>query len=235
MHEITEPTLDKYGYEVHPAFGMIRASRMSVGGAGQGAVLFDSDIKHGHTVRLTISRASRKRDLHTDWNHPGQELIEVEMSEAQWASFVSSMNTTGVPCTLRRTENEHDVPGLAYAPRLAQSMQEVKDAAAKTFGRIREARDAYEQAIADKAGAKVIKEARSKLHYAIENAGSNLTFASKMLVEHTENVVQRARADIEAQVYQHAARLGLTQAEAQGLVELPVLEGEVAAIEPAQQ
>lgn len=234
MHEPTPPSTDQHGDEVHPAFGMIRAARLSVGGGpGSGAVLFDSDIKHGHTVRIQINRASRGRDLHHDWIHPGKELIEVEMSEAQWASFVSSMNTSGVPCTLRRTESEWDVPGLDYAPRLAQSMAEVKNAARDTFGAIREARDAYEKAIADKAGAKVIKEARSRLHYAIENSGSNLTFAAKTLVEHTENVVQRARADIEAMVAQEAQRLGLTAAEAQGLVELPVLEGETLETLPA--
>lgn len=223
-HPATPPTTDKYGSEVHPAFGMISASRMSVGG---GAVLFDSDIKHGHTVRITVQRASRKRDLNHDWIHGGgPDLIEVEMSEAQWASFVSSMNTSGVPCTIRATETDHNVPGLEYAPRLATSMQEVKGAAAKTFGEIRAARDAYEQALADKAPAKERNEKLRTLHYAIENAGSNLTFAARTLVEHTENVVQKARADVEAMVAAEAHRLGLTAGEAAGLVELPILEGE---------
>jgi hypothetical protein len=228
---ITEPTTDEYGAEVHPAFGMIQASRVSVGGGpGSGAVLFDSDIKHGHTVRVRIHRAIRRRDLSTDWIHPGQELIEVEMSEAQWAGFVSSMNTSGVPCTLRRTENEVAVPNLDYDPRLAHSMQEVKGAAVKAFGRIREAMQDYEEAVAQKLGAKIIKERQRNLHYAIENSGANMTFAAKQLVEHTENVVQKARSDIEAMVQAEAARLGLTAGQAQGLLELPVLEGEEPAL-----
>jgi hypothetical protein len=234
MRETTEPTLDKYGAEEHPAFGMIRASRTTVvGGAGSGAVLFDSDIKHGHTVRIVIERATRKRDLNSDWIHGGNELIEVELSEAQWASFVSSMNTTGVPCTLRRTETDLQVPGLPYAPRLAESMAEVKGAAVAAFGKIREALLAYEQAVAEKAGAKAVREARNRLHYAVENSGANMTFAAKTLVEHTENAVQRARADIEAMVAQEAARLGLDSGQAQGLLELPVLDGEeVPALDP---
>jgi hypothetical protein len=234
MRETTQPTLDKYGAEEHPAFGMIRASRTTVGGGpGAGAVLFDSDIKHGHTVRIVIERATRKRDLNHDWIHGGQELVEIEMSEAQWASFVSSMNTSGVPCTLRRTETDIQVPGLPYAPRLAESMAEVKNAAVETFGKIRAARDDYEQAVAEKAGAKVIKEKLRTLHYAIENSGANMTFAAKTLAEHAENVVQKARADIEAMVYQQAALLGLTGEQAQGLLELPVLDGEeVLALDP---
>lgn len=227
QRHIEPPTHDKYGNEVHPAFGMISAGRVSIGGGpGSGSVLFQSDIKHGHTVRITISRATRKRDLNHDWVHSGQELIEVELSEAQWASFVSSMNTSGVPCTLRRTENDVFVPGLEYQPRLAESMGEVKDAAVKAFGGIREAMQAYEKAIEEKAGAKTIKEARRKLHYAIEHSGANMHFAAKSLVEHTENVVQKARADIEAMVFQEAARLGLEPGQAP-LLELPVLAGEV--------
>jgi hypothetical protein len=173
-----------------------------------------------------VSRATRNRDLNHDYVHPGRELIEVEMSEAQWASFVSSMNTSGVPCTLRRTESEVFVPELPYQPRLAESMREVKDAAVKVFGEIREARDAYEKALADKVPAKERKAALERLHYAIENSGANMTFAAKQLVEHTENVVQKARSDIEAMVQAEAARLGLTAGQAQGLLELPVLEGE---------
>jgi hypothetical protein len=223
QRENVPPTINKYGDEVHPAFGMISAGRMS---STPGQVLFQSDIKHQHTVRITINRASRKRDLNMDWVHPKNELIEVELSEAQWASFVSSMNTTGVPCTIRRTEDEVSVPGLDYDPRLAHSMREVKDAAAKTFGKIREAMQAYEKALADKAPAKERNEKLRALHFAIENSGANMTFAAKTLVEHTENVVQRARADIEAMVAAEATRLGLEAGQARTLLELPAMPGE---------
>jgi hypothetical protein len=230
QRQITEPTINEYGAEVHPAFGHITANRVSYG--PQGAVLFQSDIKHGQTVRVTISGATRRRDNNHDYVHDnGKALVEVEMSEAQWASFVSSMNTSGVPCTIRRTETDWAIPELSYDPRLAHSMGEVKGAAVKAFGGIREARDAYEEAIARKAGAKEIKELRRNLHYAIENSGANMHFAAKVLVEHTENVVQKARADLEAMVLAKATELGLTAAQAQGLLELPVLEGEVQAIE----
>jgi hypothetical protein len=228
QRETVPPTTDSYGSEVHPAFGQISASRMTVGGGpGAGAVLFDSDLKHQHTVRITVQRAVRKRNLNQDWIHEtGPDLIEVELSEAQWASFVSSMNTSGVPCTIRATETDHRVPELPYDPRLAHSMAEVKGAAVATFGKIREARDAYEKALEEKAPAKVRNEALRALHYAIENSGASLTFAAKTLVEHTENVVQRARADIEAMVAAEATRLGLEAGQASGLLELPALPGE---------
>jgi len=233
QRQITEPTINEYGAEVHPAFGHITANRVSYGGGNTaGAVLFQSDIRHRQTVRITISGATRRRDNNHDYVHDnGKPLMEVEMSEAQWASFVSSMNTSGVPCTVRRTETDWAIPELAYDPRLAHSMGEVKGAAVKAFGGIREAMQAYQEAIDQKLGAKEIKERLRTLNSRIENSGANMHFAAKTLVEHTENVVQKARADIEAMVLAKATELGLDPAQAKGLLELPVLEGEVQAIE----
>jgi hypothetical protein len=225
--DTAKPTVDKYGSDTHPAFGQISASRLSNSPPGQ--VLFDSDIRHSHTVRITVQRATRKRDLNHDWIHgSGRELIEVELSEAQWASFVSSMNTTGVPCTIRATESDWNVPGLPYDPRLAHSMAEVRDAADKTFGKIKAALADYEAAFEAKAGVKVLREKLRTLHSAVEHTGSNLDFAAKSLNEHAENVVQRARADIEAMVYHESQRLGLTAGEAEHLLELPAMPGEEA-------
>lgn len=198
--EITEPTLNEHGAQTHPSWAMIGASRVSTG--PQGAVLFDSDIRHQHSVVVRISTASRKRDLNRDWLHPEREFVEVEMSEAQWASFVSSMNVgSGVPCTIRRRENDYAVPGAPFAPRLQESMDEVRDAAAHAAEKVAEAFAAYE---AHKTAAN-----RNTLKYAIENMPANITFAAKSLSEHAENVVQRARADIEAMVVTKAQQLGI--------------------------
>jgi hypothetical protein len=226
QRETAPPTINAQGDEEHPAFGQIHAHRVS---STPGVTLFDSDIKHGNSVRITINRAVRKRELSQDWIFGRDELIEVELSEAQWAGFVSSMNTSGVPCTIRRTETDWNIPELEYDPRLAHSMGEVKGAAVKTFGKIREALADYEKAVAEKAGAKIIKEKLRVLHFAVENSGANMHFAAKVLVEHTENVVQKARADIEAMVTQKAVQLGLTAGQAEGLLELPAMPGEVSA------
>src|SRR4051812_4593225 len=136
--EIVQPTVNEHGAERHPAWAMIGASRVQNGGPG--ATLFDSDIRHQHTVRVSISTASRRRDLNRDWLHAEREFVEVEMSEAQWASFVSSMNVgNGVPCTLRRCEGEYEVPGMPYEPRLQESMAEVHGAAHAAAAQIAEA------------------------------------------------------------------------------------------------
>lgn len=200
MHEPIPPTTDENGYEIHPAWAMIGASRVQ--SSPPGAALFDSDIRHQHTVMVRISTASRRRDLNRDWLHAEKEFVEVQMSEAQWASFVSSMNTgNGVPCTVRRREDDYDVPGVLYEPRLQESMNETREAADEAFNAVAEAFAAYEE----KKNAANLRT----LKYAIQNAPSNIEFAGKSLTEHAENVVQKARADIEAMVLAKADQLGI--------------------------
>jgi hypothetical protein len=215
--DIQEPTLNQHGDEEHPAWGMIGASRVSTG--PQGAVLFDSDIRHNHTVVVRISTAARRRDLNRDWRHAKQQFVEVEMSEAQWASFVSSMNVgDGVPCTIRRREDDWEVPGVPYEPRLRESMIEVQMAAIKAAEAVAEAFKAYQEH-------KTAANLRT-LGYVIQNMPSNMSYAATSLNEHAENVVQRARADIEAMVVTKAAQLGLDPAELGGTAQLLAGEDE---------
>jgi hypothetical protein len=208
MHEPTSSTTNDQGDEVHPAFGNITVHRSSAsGGRHGGMILFDSEIPHNELMTVRVTRATRRRNLNNDWIHSDNNtLLEIQMSLAQWASFVSSMNSGGgVPCTIRATETEQNVPGLEFAPRLALSVEETRSAAKKAFAEIKEARDTYE---AHKTAANL-----RALHYAIENATSNIDYATKTLTEHTENVVQKARADVEAMVVQHAKTLGINPSD----------------------
>lgn len=202
--EIEQPTIDERGDQRHPAWGLIGAHRTQTGPTG--TTLFDSDIRHQHTVVVRLYGATRKRDLSHDWVHTDSRLpyVEVEMSEAQWASFVSSMNVgDGVPCTIRATRDGayQQTPEVPYEPRLQESMNEVRDAAEHAQAKVLEALEAY----LEKKNAANLRT----LEYAIRNMPSNVTFAAKSLSKHAENVVQRARADIEAMVVSKATQLGI--------------------------
>jgi hypothetical protein len=216
--EVVAQTKDERGDEQHPAFGMIGASRVS--NSNPGATLFDSDIRHQHTVIVRIATATRKRDLNRDWLYRKREFVEVEMSEAQWASFVSSMNSgSGVPCTIRQREDDWLVPGLNYEPRLAESMDEVHAAGEKALAGIREAFEV--------AAEKPTKANMRHLGMVIANAVPTMEFAAKSLGEHAENVVQRARADIEAMVLAKAPQLGLNPADLGETLRLERGEGDI--------
>lgn len=101
----------------HPAFGMIHASRIS----GQ-RNLFMVDYPQGHFVRLTIAPATLIRDLSNDWVHSrAYPLIEVDLSEVQWARMISSMNTTGVPCTLNQYADPKHPGNVEERPKMPEN------------------------------------------------------------------------------------------------------------------
>src|SRR5687767_12050919 len=88
---------DRGTTESHPAYGQISASRVS------GSInLYGSDFRHNHYVIVSIHRSVLDRDLSHDWPFPRQEIIEVALSESQWAHFVSSLNAgSGAQCTIQ--------------------------------------------------------------------------------------------------------------------------------------
>jgi hypothetical protein len=199
-----EPTLNEYGDEVHPAFGNINMNRSQV---TPGASLFDSEIRHRNVVTMRIQGASRKRSLNRDWIHPSSRpIIEVHMSEAQWASMVSSFHDgSGTSCTITYTREDGQIPDIPFAPRMEQSMTEVKEAAHRQYEEALEALRAVEE--------KPTKANVRSLRIALENAASNVSYTAETMTEHAENVVQKARADIEAMVTAHAEHLGLNAAD----------------------
>lgn len=106
----------------HPSFAMISASRVS----GR-SDLFGVDYPQEHYVTLTISRGKLERSLGHDWFYQGEPQIEVAMSEVQWARMLSSMNTTGVPCTLTRERVDGKLVGVPRPPPHMADAEKMKD------------------------------------------------------------------------------------------------------------
>lgn len=194
--ETTPIVIDDHGAETHPSFGMLRAARVS------GSVtLFDSEIVHQHYVVVELHTATRKREINHDWIHPRKQVVSVAMSEAQWASFVSSMNTTGVPCTIEALPDDHMIPAAPFEPRLKQSVDYATSAADEMYDKVRERFERVKE--------KPTKANLRDLEIALDQVGANVGYAAKTLAEHVENVVVKARADIETMVARHAETLGI--------------------------
>ncbi|MFD4242696.1 hypothetical protein ACFWP3_14005 [Streptomyces sp. NPDC058525] len=210
------------GDEVHPAFGVAVVTRRH----GSGRSLFQSDLLHNETVELSVHEATRKRDLNHDWVHPGRELVEIEMSLAQWGSLVSSMGLgSGVPVTIRRTEHEPFVPEIPHQPRTAESLREVREVTDRMYAGVKAATAALHEAIHEKKGVRATKEALRVLENAVAHVGSNAQFAVDSLVEAGEQVVAQARADIEAHVLEVARLTGARPSIEASSFDTPALPG----------
>lgn len=212
--------------ESHPAFGTAIVTRSQ----GSGRPLFQSDLMHNHTICLSITRATRKRDLARDWVHPTQELIEIEMSLAQWGQLVSSHGIgAGTPVTIRATETDRNVPHIPFEPRLGLNLTEVENGAEKLIAEVREAHARLQDAYDNKLGAKAIREAMHSLSMVIANTPNNATFLVKSLSEAAEHTVTQARSDIEAHILTATSLI-----EGQAAIEPLLLPDPTAAIEQSR-
>lgn len=94
----------------HPSFGLVGFSRASVCGMRSHRMFGSAIGKHFNIVHLEIRRAEQHHHLSRDRFHGREELIRVELSEAQFASLLTNMNSgSGVPCTILYVRGEGNI------------------------------------------------------------------------------------------------------------------------------
>lgn len=197
--------------ETHPAYAMIGASRVT-----GGAILAGSDFQHQAYMTITIKRADVSRGLSHDYWHGGNgQIIEVALSEAQWATFLSATNMgDGVPCTIQWTETDGYVPRIIPTTnRREQVNDEVKQALAEAVA-------ALEDILADP---KSTKSTREKAQRAKMRLTDSVPFVVKSADEHMEKTVEKAKIEVHAYMTGAIQRAGL-----QALGATPPLAGYIA-------
>lgn len=193
----------------HPAFGQITVHRI----IGSRA-LYGSDFMHHNYVRVEIHESQLNRSLSRDWHFSRKTIISVDLSEAQWASFVSSFNVgAGVPCTIASRDGKY-VPEFP----LRDEGQEYKaEANAKLADALAKIDAAIAEVEANTAGiSKAKREAMlGPLRRAHQQLASNLSFVAQSFAEHMETRVEKAKVEVNAYVTQTVARAGLDALRAQ--------------------
>lgn len=174
----------------HPCFAQIGASRVS-----GNKHLHGSDFSHQHYVTITICRSEVHRSLSTDWNHGRDELIEVALSEAQWATFVSAMNIgDGVPCTLQHV-NRQRVPQLT--PPEKQS-KKFSDDMARTMTDIQQSLKNLTPQLGDAVNKTKAKAIQRELELIASRLTGNTGFVADQFVEHMEGTIEKAKIEVNA-------------------------------------
>lgn len=186
----------------HPAFAQISASRVS----GR-AYLYGSDFDHQHYISLRIKRSELHRNLSRDWHFDKEELIEVSMSEAQWATFLSSMNMGGgAPCTLEHFNGQR-VPGLPHPkPRADQFREEMQKSMEKTTQRVDDTITRVREMGLPKGKTETLVSALEGLKQQI---ASNLPFVASQFEEHVEDTIEAAKIEVQGYVQGLAQQAGL--------------------------
>lgn len=207
--DVQAPTLVKsdamHGDQyAHPAFGHIQVSRV------QGrANLFGSDFEHSSYVVVRIGSSKHCRSLHRDWHFPERNFVEVALSEAQWATFVSSSNQgSGVQCTIQFRDRE-TIPGLPPRDEKDKFSPEVQERLDKaTNGLAMLVRDLKEGGLAGVPKSKAAQIV-GPIEMALMELRSNVPFVKKSFDEHVEARMEKAKVEIYGWMEQSVRRAGL--------------------------
>lgn len=194
----------------HPAYGQITLHKIN-----GSSVLYGSDFVHHQCVRITIHRSELNRSLSQDWHHQRDTLIEVDLSEAQWANYVSSFNLgSGVPCTLRYVAND-EVPIKPYLPdpdlRREYSVEVAKrlDDAALSLYKLKEKIKAETIKLPKKVQAELLEP----IERAITQIKSNVPFVKESFDKHVEDSIEKAKVEVNAYATNIIMRAGLEAIE----------------------
>jgi tRNA nucleotidyltransferase/poly(A) polymerase len=185
----------------HPSYAQIQVSRIN----GH-KVLYDSDFNSHNFIALRIKRSEMVRDLSRDWHHEKDELIEVCMSEAQWATLVSSLNSLAVPCTLSYLMGKQ----IDALPEPISCTNQFSDELSSKMSLVREQLNEAQALISTLGLSKTKAESLSKLlHQVKNNIGCNAAFVEKSFNEHMETQLEKAKCEANAYMYHLVQRAGL--------------------------
>ena len=181
----------------HPSYGMLAFSRRS----GGKNTLFGSSIEHNNVITLTLRHGEITRGLNSDWYYGDKVIAEVEMSYAQFAEAITSMNMgSGVPVTIRWTEKDGRMPECNFINKTKQFKDEFSEKMDKANlemkGLITEAEELF-------SGKKNISQADrknilSKLFSIQAEVSGNAKFAYECFTEQMNKTVMEAKGEIEA-------------------------------------
>lgn len=201
----------------HPAFGMISHSRVN----GGDKTLTGSDLRHNQNMVIRVHSASMSRSFHSEQFSPNKVLLEVSMSEHQWATFLSSGNTMGVPCTINARAEETaplvQVPAIEPESSHDATVNELEDCSKEIVADMR--RELIELEVLINAKGSISKVAlREKikaLSHTVMKTSCDIPFVVTCHKEAMEKSVQAAKSEVEGFVAHKIHSLGMTELEKQ--------------------
>lgn len=215
----TPPTVepdDMHGQKFsHPSYAVVQISRVS--GAAE---LFDSSISHQHYITMRICRATKHGDGSHDFIFAGERLIEVAMSETQFARVITSMNMgSGAPCTLQYLDGK-----MVDQPEREDLLNTHKEMVQDKLTGVLEAQITIGKQVAEwrkqkhRPTLKELDTLAQELHGMAAHFEHNMGYYASCFEGHMEEVVDEAKAEIETHMLATAGRLGVEREE------LPAIE-----------
>ena len=210
--------------EDHESYGIIGLSHTS---CSSGVPLFGSSIKHDRWITLKIKKADVQRGLKQDWYHGNESIIEVAMSAAQFAQFITTPNVgDGIPCTIKRLGNK----GMEEPPYRGQNEifnEELKEDFRKAMEDSDELLTSADEMLTSKGPMKVAdkKKLHSKISSLVQHIKENMPFLHKQFTRSMDKTVSVAKAEIEEFYTSAVMKMGAKAIEGSGYVpDVPAID-----------
>lgn len=195
-------------YEKHESYGMLEINRQSCGGK---IPLFGSSIKHGELISLKVKTASVKRDLHREWIHEKDTIVEVLMSYSQFTQAIMSFNTQGTPVTIsslngKSVKNNFDKESTrdTFSKEFQETLNQVLGNAAKSAKQADELLSSSKPM--NKEQRQEIKNMLYKIH---QDIASYMKFVNDSFNKQMDATITEAKGEVEAFVENKVRSLGL--------------------------
>lgn len=183
--------------EQHPSYGILQISRAT---SSKPVNVFGSSIKHTNTIRMQLSKAYVQRDLSNDFYMTDDHLVEIEMSESQFAEMICSMNMgSGTPVTIKWLRGEGMIEDCPYSDKRKLFESEFEDSIKKQNELVNQLMLQIEELLKKpKVGKNDLKEAMSLLQrlYGCMNEGKS--FIYKQFNEQMDKTTLEAKGEVEA-------------------------------------
>lgn len=200
--------IDGIGKTEHPSYGQLRLSRVT---SSKRVPLYGTANQCRETIQLTICHSTHNRDLNRDWHLAGDAIIEVEMSPAQYAEMISSLNMgSGTPVTIRWLKGQGRIPDPPYQDHKdlfdTEFKSKVDEAMQTVSSLIDEAKSLQGQKAVTK---KILTTLLNKLEGIRTELLSNIPFVARSFSEHMSDVVSSGKIELESFIEGKVHRLGL--------------------------
>lgn len=181
--------------EKHESYGMISLNRSY----GSEQYLFGSSIPHDNVITLTIREGEVDRTLNKDWFSGKRRLIQVNMSESQFAELITSFGQgDGVPCTLKEVmgERKQDCPFTNKRQQFDHEMREhIQEIHKTTEKLLKEVDNLFTtKKTFNKADKQLVTDLLNKINREIKN---NTPYILSLFNEQMDKTVKEAKGEVE--------------------------------------
>lgn len=181
----------------HPSFGMLSFNRTHGGHSN----LFGSSIQHNDTIHMVLREGVVTRGLNDDWYVGEDEILEVEMSQSQFAELITSMNVgTGTPCTIKYLRGKGRINEADFINKRQQITNEFKECMNERMSDAKEFYDEVKGLFTTKKS--IGKGDREMILRRLANVTQGMESSSKFIFDQFQNQIDKtiteAKGEIEA-------------------------------------